>query len=158
MSDGLNQWTGVGNLGQDPELRVTPSGQAVLRLSLACNESYVDRNNVRQERTEWFRVSVWGKRGEGLAKHLNKGDRICIVGRLRTSKYEKQGVECYSTEVIASEVVFCGSKGGGGGQGGQRSSGGGKRQGGQPRGDAYEDPGAGAGGAGGIPSDDDIPF
>ena len=78
MAEGLNKVLLLGNLGADPELRVTPGGQAVLKLRLATTETYLDRNNTRQERTEWHSVTVWGKRGEALAKFLKKGERLFV--------------------------------------------------------------------------------
>lgn len=117
MTDGLNMVQLIGNLGADPELRVTPGGQAVLKLRMATTESYMDRNNARQERTEWHRVTIWGKRGEGLAKILHKADRIYVQGRIQTSSYEKNGEKRYSTEVVATEVILCG-----GGQRGSRAA------------------------------------
>ena len=110
MSDGMNKVILVGNLGADPELRVTPGGQAILKLRVATTESYLDKNNTRAERTEWHSVTVWGKRAEGLAKVLAKGDRICVEGGLRTSSYEKDGEKRYRTEVSASNVVLCGGR------------------------------------------------
>jgi len=68
MAEGLNRVMLLGNLGADPELRVTPGGQAVLKLRIATNETYLDRNNVRQERTEWHRVTIWGRRAEALVE------------------------------------------------------------------------------------------
>jgi len=110
MSEGVNKVILVGNLGADPELRVTPGGQSVLSIRMATTESYLDASKQRQERTEWHRVSVWGKRGEGLAKILSKGDRIYVEGRLQTSKYEKNGQTMYSTDIVATNVVLCGGK------------------------------------------------
>jgi single-strand DNA-binding protein len=109
MAEGLNRVMLLGNLGADPELRVTPGGQAILKLRLATNETYLDKNNVRQERTEWHRVTVWGRRAEGLGKILKKGDTLFIEGRLQTSSYEKNGEKRYSTEVVANNVVLPGS-------------------------------------------------
>ena len=68
--EGLNEVTLFGNIGADPELRVTNGGQAVLKLRLATTTSFLDRNNTKQERTEWHSVSIWGKRGERHAKRV----------------------------------------------------------------------------------------
>jgi len=103
----------LGNLGADPELRMTGGGQAVLKLRLATTESYLDRNKERQERTEWHNVVVWGKRAEGLGKIVRKGDRMFVEGGLRTSSYEKDGEKRYRTEVIASNVILNGKPAGG---------------------------------------------
>ena len=80
MAEGLNRVMLFGNLGQDPELKMTSGGQAVLKMRLATSESYLDRNKVRQERTEWHSVVVWGKRAEALSKFLAKGSRIFVDG------------------------------------------------------------------------------
>jgi single-strand DNA-binding protein len=170
MAEGLNRVMLLGNLGADPELRVTPGGQAILKLRLATNESYLDKNNVRQERTEWHRVTIWGRRAEALGKILQKGDSLFIEGRLQTSSYEKNGEKRYSTEVVASNIVLPG-RGRGEGAGaagvqGQRDSGGAPRR--EPR---SPGPGAGAdaaeapfddfsqgGGSSGGAGEDDIPF
>jgi single-strand DNA-binding protein len=109
MAEGLNKVMLLGNLGADPELRVTPGGQAVLKLRLATTESYLDKNNTRQERTEWHRITIWGKRGEALAKFLTKGEKLFIEGRIQTSSYEKDGEKRYSTEVVATNVILAGS-------------------------------------------------
>lgn len=114
MNEGLNRVMLLGNLGADPELRMTQGGQAVLSLRLATSESYLDKDKQRQERTEWHSVVVWGKRGEGLGKFLKKGDRVFIEGGLRTSSWDdKEGNKRYKTEVIASNVVLNGSGKGG---------------------------------------------
>ncbi len=155
MAEGLNRVMLLGNLGADPELRMTSSGQAVLKLRLATSETYLDRNKVRQERTEWHSVVVWGKRAEGLAKILSKGSRLFVEGGLRTSSYDdKEGHKRYRTEVVANNIILSG----GGGRGGPRQADGGHDDQGPGGG------GAGAGGGGGDDfdysggSDDDIPF
>jgi len=174
MAEGLNRVLLLGNLGADPELRVTPGGQAVLKLRLATNESYVDKNNVRQERTEWHRVTVWGRRAEALGKFLQKGDSLFIEGRLQTSSYEKNGEKRYSTDIVASNIILSGGKGrgegagapreGGGSRAPQRSTGGGGGGGGGGGADApfddFDQGGGGAGPSGGSAGggEDDIPF
>jgi single-strand DNA-binding protein len=155
MAEGLNRVILLGNLGADPELRMTGGGTAILKLRLATSESYLDRNKQRQERTEWHRVVVWGRRAEGLGKVLTKGDRILVEGSLRTSSYDdKEGHKRYTTEVIASNIVLSGGgRGGGGGGGGGGSA---PMDHGPPaQGGAYDDADYGSGG---IPDDDEIPF
>ena len=127
MSEGLNKAILLGNLGADPELRMTNSGTAILNLRLATSESYLDTNKQRQERTEWHRITVWGKRAEGLGKILKKGDRILVEGRIQTSSYDdKDGNKRYTTEIVATNVVLSGGgKPGGGGGSSSRTSGGG---------------------------------
>jgi len=168
MADGFNRVMLLGNLGADPELRYTQNGQPILKFRLATTESYLDANKVRQERTEWHNVVMWGRRGEALARHLNKGSRIFVEGSLRTSSYEdKEGQKRYRTEVFANDVIFAGGarrggdefgpppgRQGGGGYGG----GGGDDFGGPPRrgpeGGGYG--GGQRGGYGGPPARDDF--
>ena len=106
MSDGINKVMLGGSLGADPELRYTQSGGAVLNMRLATNESWLDKDKVRQERTEWHSAVVFGPRGEALAKILRKGMFVLIDGSLRTESYEKDGVTRYKTEVIARDVIL----------------------------------------------------
>lgn len=113
MAEGLNRVTLLGNLGADPEYRMTSGGTGVLKLRLATTESYLDKSNTRQERTEWHSVTVWGKRGEALSRILRKGSSLFVEGGLRTSSYEKDGAKQYRTEVVATNIVLCGSKPGG---------------------------------------------
>ena len=157
MADGLNRVLLLGNLGADPELRMTQGGQAVLKMRLATSESYLDRNRVRQERTEWHNVVVWGRRAEALSKFLSKGSRLFVEGGLRTSNYEdRDGNKRYRTEVVASNIVLAGGSGGGGCGGASRpdddygTPDGGRGE-GAPSGQ-YDDADYGGGG------DDDIPF
>ncbi|HEY2406006.1 MAG TPA: single-stranded DNA-binding protein [Polyangiaceae bacterium] len=169
MAEGLNRVMLLGNLGADPELKMTSGGQAVLKLRLATSETYLDRNKVRQERTEWHNVVVWGKRAEALGKFLTKGSRIFVEGGLRTSNYDdRDGNKRYRTEIVASNIILSGS--GGGGRGG-RGGGGGDDYGDEGGGSAGGGGGGGASSGGGAPSggyddadyggggsDDDIPF
>ena len=111
MSEGLNRVMLLGNLGADPELRFTQGGDAVLNIRLATTERYLDRNKQQQERTDWHSVTVWGKRGEGLAKILSKGSTILVEGSIRTSSYDdKEGNKRYKTEINAHNIVLTGSK------------------------------------------------
>ncbi len=87
MAEGLNRVMLLGNLGADPELKMTSGGQAVLKLRLATSETYLDRNKVRQERTEWHSVVVWGSVPRRSVS-LTKGSRLFIEGGLRTSNYD----------------------------------------------------------------------
>jgi single-strand DNA-binding protein len=161
MAEGLNRVMLLGNLGADPELRMTNGGQAVLKLRLATSETYLDRNKVRQERTEWHSVVVWGKRAEALAKFLTKGSRIFVEGGLRTSSYDdKDGNKRYKTEVVAQNIILSG--GGGGGRSGGGGGGGGSRS---SEGPGPSDDSPGGGGGGGYSDsdyggggDDEIPF
>lgn len=159
MAEGLNKVMLLGNLGADPELRMTAGGQAVLKLRLATTETYLDKSNTRQERTEWHSITVWGKRGEALAKILAKGSNIFVEGGLRTSSYEKDGEKRYRTEIVANNILLTGRRGGEGGGGGgggfePRGGGGGGGGGGyEPRGGGggggFERGGGGGGGGGG---------
>ena len=109
MAEGLNRVMLLGNLGADPELRFTQGGQAVLNLRIATTETYLDKDKVRKERTDWHNVVVWGKRGEALAKILGKGSSIFVEGSLRTSSYDdRDGNKRYKTEVVAKNELLTG--------------------------------------------------
>jgi single-strand DNA-binding protein len=147
----------VGNLGRDAELRYTPGGAAVATLNLATTEVWNDRNNQRQEKTEWHRVVLWGKQAESLQEYLTKGKQIYVEGRLQTRKWQdKDGNDKYTTEIRGDRIVLLGGGGGGGGMGGGSRS---------PQ---RATVGAGAAGGGGDHepmgepindlTDDDIPF
>jgi single-strand DNA-binding protein len=114
MSEGVNKVILLGNLGADPELRFTGSGQAVLNMRLATTESYLDKDKQRKERTDWHNLVLWGKRGESLAKVLTKGSSMFVEGRLQTSSYEKDGEKRYKTEVVVTDIKLTGGKPGGG--------------------------------------------
>lgn len=110
MANGINHVTVGGNLGDDPSVKYTQSGTCVMSISLACNETYLDRNHQRQESVEWIRCTVWGKRAEGLAKFLKKGTWILVEGSLKTSKWtDREGIERWKTEVVAKNVFLGGT-------------------------------------------------
>src|ERR1043166_6963451 len=88
MAGGVNKVILVGNLGADPDMRYTPSGQGVCELCIATSESWNDKNGQRQERTEWHRVVVWGKRAEVCSKYLSKGRQVFVEGRIQTRTYD----------------------------------------------------------------------
>ena len=124
MAGGVNKVILVGNLGADPDMRYTPSGQGVCELRIATSESWNDKNGQRQERTEWHRVVVWGKRAEVCSKYLSKGRQVYVEGRIQTRTYDdKDGNKRYTTEIKADRVTLLGG-GGGGGRGGGMDRGG----------------------------------
>ena len=100
----------VGRLGQNPEVKYTPSGAAVANFSVATNESWVDKAGQKQERTEWHRVVVWGKVAELCGKYLAKGRQVYLEGRMQTRQWQdKDGQTKYTTEVNAQTVQFLGA-------------------------------------------------
>src|SRR5215831_14176903 len=115
----------VGNLGRDAELRYTPGGAAVATLNLATTEVWNDRNNQRQEKTEWHRVVLWGKQAESLQEYLTKGKQIYVEGRLQTRQWDdKDGNKRYTTEIKADRITLLGGGSGGRGAGMERGGGG----------------------------------
>jgi single-strand DNA-binding protein len=108
MTQGLNRVTLFGNLGADPELRMTNTGTPVLSFRIATTEVYFDKDQHKQERTEWHRVTLFGARAEPLSRLLAKGSSVLVEGRLHTSSYEKDGAKRFTTEVIASEICLGG--------------------------------------------------
>ena len=102
----LNKAMIIGNLGRDPEMRYTPSGQAVTQFTVAVNRNFKGQNGEWQEETEWFRVVVWGQQAERAAEHLRKGNKVYIEGRLQTRQWEDQtGQKRYTTELVANQVT-----------------------------------------------------
>lgn len=114
MARGINKVILVGNLGSDPEVRTTPNNMQIVRISLATSHGWKDKQTGEmQEKTEWHRVVFFNRLGEIAAQYLRKGSKVYIEGSLRTSKYtDKNGVEKYSTEIIANEMQMLDSKGG----------------------------------------------
>ena len=125
MARGINKVILVGNLGADPETRYTTGGSAVTTIRIATSESWRDKQTgEQQERTEWHRVKFFGRLAEIAGEYLKKGRQVYVEGSLRTDKYtDKEGIERYTTEIIANEMQMLGS--GGGGEGGSSAGGGG---------------------------------
>ena len=160
---GVNKVIIVGRLGQDPEVRYTPSGSAVANLSVATSETWKDKESgERQEKTEWHRVVMFGRIAEVAGEYLRKGAQVYLEGKLQTRKWQdREGVDRYTTEVVIDmkgTMQILDSR-----QGGQQ--GGGQPAGGQGQGGAYREASGGR-----APSqqrqtpppvddfDDDIPF
>ena len=102
----LNKVMIIGNLGRDPEMRYTPSGQAVTQFTVAVNRNYRGQDGNWQEETEWFRVVAWAQLGERAAENLRKGMKVYVEGRLQTRQWEdQQGQKRYTTELIANQVT-----------------------------------------------------
>ena len=109
---GLNKVILIGNVGRDPELRYTASGQAVANFSLATSEAWTNRDGEREQRTEWHRIVAWGRLAEICGEHLSKGKQVYIEGRLQTRQWDDQsGNKRYTTEVVAREMVMLGRAG-----------------------------------------------
>lgn len=122
---GINKAILIGRLGQDPEVRYTQDGRAVANFSLATSEEWKDKaTGEKRERTEWHRVVAFGKLGEIVGEYLVKGRQVYVEGRLQTNEWEKDGVKRYTTEIIANDVHFLGSKSDNGGGGGYQGGGG----------------------------------
>jgi single-strand DNA-binding protein len=122
-SKGVNKVILVGNLGKDPEVRYTQNGKAVTTLALATSESWKDQSGQIQEKTEWHRISIFGKLAEIAGEYLKKGSQVYIEGKLQTSKWQnKDGQDQYTTEIVLDPfngvMQMLGSKGGGQSEGG----------------------------------------
>jgi len=111
-SKGINKVILVGNVGQDPETRYMPNGNAVTNLSLATSETWKDKNTgEQQERTEWHRVTFYQRLAEIVAEYVKKGSKIYVEGRLQTRSWEQDGVKKYATDIIANEMQMLDSRG-----------------------------------------------
>nr|BBJ02765.1 hypothetical protein YBY_06130 [Marinobacter nauticus] len=120
MARGINKVILIGNLGQDPDTRYTPNGNAVVNLNLATDESYKDRQTGQMvPRTEWHRVVLFGKVAEVAGQYLRKGSKVYIEGRLQTRKWQnKEGQDVYTTEIVVDingQMQMLDSRGGEGG-------------------------------------------
>jgi single-strand DNA-binding protein len=110
-SRGVNKVILVGNLGNDPEVRYMPNGNAVANLSLATSESWKDQQGQQQEKTEWHRVTMYRRLAEIAGEYLKKGSQIYIEGKLQTRKWQdQQGNDKYTTEIIADQLQMLGGR------------------------------------------------
>src|SRR5438270_569791 len=113
MARSLNQVTLMGNLTRDPELRQTPNGQNVTSFSLALNRSYKDASGEWQEATDYIDIVCWGPLAERVAQYMSKGRRCLVQGRLQSRSWEQDGAKRSKVEVLANDVTFLDSRGGG---------------------------------------------
>jgi single-strand DNA-binding protein len=153
MSRSLNKVLLIGNVGSDPEIRATSSGSRVAKVSLATNRQFQDRSGQNQERTEWHRLTFFGRLADIVEQYVKKGDRLYAEGRLEYSQtQDENGGTRYWTDIVVNEMVMLGSGGGAGG--GDFGDGGG----------GYGSGGSVGGGGSPAPSkplaepDDDLPF
>jgi single-strand DNA-binding protein len=101
----------VGNLGKDPEVRYAPSGDAIANVALATTDTWKDKSGEKQERTEWHRISFFGKLAEVVGQYLKKGSQVYVEGRLQTRKWQdKEGNDRYTTEIVADKMQMLGSR------------------------------------------------
>lgn len=115
MSRSLNKVMLIGNVGADPELRTTPSGTRVAKVSLATNRAWRDRSGQQQEKTEWHRLTFWDRLAELVEQYVKKGDRLYVEGRIEYSQTEDpNGVTRFWTDINVQEMVMLGSGTGGG--------------------------------------------
>ncbi len=165
MARGINKVILVGNLGNDPDTRYLPNGDAVTNISIATSESWKDKQTGQNvDRTEWHRVVFFRRLAEIAGEYLKKGSKVYVEGKLQTRQWDKDGQKHYTTEIVGNEMQMLDSRGemggGGGGfnqsqpsnnQGGQQS--GGQQSGGQQSGggQSFDAPPA-------EDFDDDIPF
>jgi single-strand DNA-binding protein len=151
MSRSLNKVMLIGNVGNEPEIRATSSGARVAKLSVATNRSWSDRSGQQQEKTEWHRLTFFGRLVDIVEQWVKKGDRLYVEGRIEYSQTEGEGGTKYWTDIVVQEMVMLGSTTGGGGGGADpdRSSG---------SGSGVSDSGGGGRQPGASETDDVLPF
>ena len=123
MSRSLNKVMLIGNVGNDPDVRTTSSGTPIANMSLATTRKWKDGSGEQREKTEWHRLTVWGKLVDVVERYVKKGDRLYVEGRLEYSESESDGQKKYWTDVNVVEMVMLGSPGAGGQGGGGRGGG-----------------------------------
>ena len=125
MPKSVNKVILIGNLGKDPEVKYTPQGTAVAKITVATNERFKDKSGTWQDRTEWHNVVLWQRLAEIAGEYLKKGGKVYIEGRLQTRSWDDKQTnqKKYMTEVVANDLVLLSGRGDGGGGGGEGSSG-----------------------------------
>jgi single-strand DNA-binding protein len=106
----------IGTLGRDPEVRYAPSGDAIANVSLATSEQWKDKSGEKQQKTEWHRISFFGRQAEIVGEYLKKGSQIYVEGRLQTREWEKDGIKRYTTEIVCDRMQMLSKKQDGGEQ------------------------------------------
>lgn len=113
----------LGNLGISPDMRYLPNGDAVANFSIATTENWKDKSGEKKSKTDWHRIVAYGKLAEIMGEYLDKGSSVYIEGRLQTRKWQnKEGVDQYTTEIVADRMQMLGGKPAGGGERGQSAS------------------------------------
>jgi len=150
MAKSVNKVILIGNLGKDPEVKVTPSGTPVAKFTLATNERYKDKSGQWQDRTEWHNLVAWQRTAEIIGEYVKKGSKVYIEGRLQTSSWDDKttGEKKYRTEIIVNDLVLLSGRGDGDS---------GPRGGGNNFDKRAPEPEPAAAHSGGI-TDEDIPF
>jgi len=111
MGRSVNKVQIIGTLGRDPEMKYLPSGSAVVSVSVATDESYQDKQSGQKvEKTEWHRMTAFGKVAEIIGQYLKKGSKAYFEGKLRTNEYEKDGIKRYSTEIVINDMMMLDGK------------------------------------------------
>lgn len=119
MSRTLNKVILIGNAGSEPEVRTTPSGVKVAKLSLATSRTFADRSGQQQEKTEWHRLTFWDRLAEVVERYVHKGDRLYVEGRLEYSQtQDESGNPRYWTDIVVREMIMLGSAGSAGDEAG----------------------------------------
>ena len=104
----INKVILLGHVGAEPEVRAIDGGTKVARISIATTERYTDKNNQKQEATEWHNVTLWRGLADVVDKYVHKGSQVYVEGKIRTREYEANGEKRYATEIIAEELKLCG--------------------------------------------------
>lgn len=145
---GVNKCLILGNLGRDPEVTYTQAGKAVCKITVATSETWNDKQTgEKKEKTEWHRITFFGKQAETVGKYMKKGSQIYVEGKLQTSQYEKDGITRYSTDIMANNFQFIG-----------KSDNQQQQQNFHSQGQGFQTQGGGNAGFQGPPDDSDIPF